>query len=231
MLNIPEEELLALPLDQLAFAVLGDLLTDRSGHTEGNFFGLLKERDRYGVEAMHALAEAFAWLRGAALLARDPGGGADSVIVTRAGRRVAAEGLGPHLAATRIGDDLHADIAGKARPQFLLGEHEMAVFSSMRAVEIRVRKLCGFDNALVGIKLMGKAFGANGPLRDPDAPEGESDAIRHLFAGAYGVLRNASGHREVDYDDVNEAAECVHTASLLMRILDRVQTRLQSEGN
>lgn len=47
-----------------------------------------------------------------------------------------------------------------------------------------------------------------------------------MFAGAYGVLRNPPGHREVNYDDVAEAAEAVQVASLLMRILDRVEARL-----
>jgi hypothetical protein len=32
----------------------------------------------------------------------------------------------------------------------------------------------------------------------------------------------------VDYDDVTEASEAVATASLLMRILDRVEQRLAS---
>jgi len=36
------------------------------------------------------------------------------------------------------------------------------------------------------------------------------------------VLRNPAGHRQIDYDDLSEAAEAVQTASLLMRILDRV---------
>ena len=47
-----------------------------------------------------------------------------------------------------------------------------------------------------------------------------------MFAGTYAVLRNPAGHREVNYDDVSEAAEAVLTASLLMRILDRVEARL-----
>jgi hypothetical protein len=46
-----------------------------------------------------------------------------------------------------------------------------------------------------------------------------------LFAGAYATLRNPSGHRDVDYDDVAEAAEAVIAASLLMRILDRIERR------
>ncbi len=40
------------------------------------------------------------------------------------------------------------------------------------------------------------------------------------------MLRNPSGHRDVDYDDVAEAAEDLVVASLLMRVLDRVQRRL-----
>jgi hypothetical protein len=52
--------------------------------------------------------------------------------------------------------------------------------------------------------------------------------MRALFAGAFAVLRNPAGHREVSYDDISEAADAVQTASLLMRILDRVEKRLDS---
>jgi hypothetical protein len=65
-----------------------------------------------------------------------------------------------------------------------------------------------------------------GPLTDPHAVAGERDGMRALFAGAYAVLRNPAGHREVDYDDLAEAMEAVVTASLLMRILDRIERRL-----
>jgi hypothetical protein len=45
-------------------------------------------------------------------------------------------------------------------------------------------------------------------------------------------LRNPTAHRQVDYDDVAEAAEAVQTASLLMRILDRIEERLvQPDGD
>jgi len=73
---------------------------------------------------------------------------------------------------------------------------------------------------------MNRAFGRGGPLVDAEADKGEQEGTRALFAGAYGVFRNPSGHREVDYDDVIEAAEAVQTASLLMRLLDRIETRL-----
>jgi hypothetical protein len=51
-----------------------------------------------------------------------------------------------------------------------------------------------------------------------------------LFRGAYAVLRNPSGHREVTFDDVTEASEAVMTASLLMRILDRVEERVREQS-
>jgi hypothetical protein len=46
--------------------------------------------------------------------------------------------------------------------------------------------------------------------------------MRVLSAGAYAILRNPSGRREVNYGEVSEAAHGVQTASLLMRILDRI---------
>lgn len=98
----------------------------------------------------------------------------------------------------------------------------------MKAVEVRVRNLGRFGEDSTGVDLMNRAFGPTGPLTDADAVKGEQEGTRMLFADAYATLRNPSGHREVDYDDVAEAAEAVVTASLLMRILDRVERRLQS---
>ena len=77
-----------------------------------------------------------------------------------------------------------------------------------------------------GIALMNQAFGKDGRLTDPMANKGEQEGTRALFAGTYAVLRNPAGHQEVDYSDVSEAAEAVQTASLLMRLLDRMEQRL-----
>lgn len=76
------------------------------------------------------------------------------------------------------------------------------------------------------VDLMNKAFGPNAPPTDASVAKGEQEGTRALFAGTYAVLRNPAGHREIDYGDDSEAAEAVGTASLLMRILDRVEDRL-----
>jgi hypothetical protein len=76
---------------------------------------------------------------------------------------------------------------------------------------------------------MTQAFRPDGGLlTDRTAVSGERVGMMSLFQGSYAVLRNPAGHREVDYDDVTEASEAVATASLLMRILDRVEQRLAS---
>ncbi|ELP65147.1 TIGR02391 family protein [Streptomyces turgidiscabies Car8] len=126
----------------------------------------------------------------------------------------------------RLQENLHPLIEAKARRQFLIGEYENSIFVSMKAVEVRVRQLAGFGDDAFGTDLMTKAFKSGGPLADPAAPSGEVDGTMMLFRGVYAVLRNPSGHREVSFDDVTEASEAVMTASLLMRMLDKIECRL-----
>jgi len=125
---------------------------------------------------------------------------------------------------------LHPLIEAEARPQFLINKPDQGVFAAMKAVEVRVRKLAGLGDEFVGVKLMNQAFGSGGPLTDPTLPSGEQDGTRFLFSGAMAVLRNSTGHREIDYSDLSEAAEAVQFASLLMRLLDRVDDRLAAAG-
>ncbi len=174
-----------------------------------------------------AIAEAMAWLRRNAFIARTPGqSSGDAIFVTPRGHEALDQGIATVRAVRRVDHSLHPSIAQRVRRQFLLGEHEQAVFVAMKAVEVRVGKLGGFPDDKVGTALMQQAFRAEGPLADPDAVSSEQVGTMNLFAGAYAVLRNPAGHRDVDYDDVIEAAEAVAVASLLMRILDRVDERL-----
>ncbi len=69
----------------------------------------------------------------------------------------------PFLRASR----LHPLIESEARPPFLTGRPEQGVFASMRAVEIRVRRVAGRGEDVTGVDLMNRAFGRTGPSRIP----------------------------------------------------------------
>lgn len=224
MLDLSNEDVSDLPLDQVAVRVLSELQGEWNWE---NFLALERQRNGRDERTLRALAEAIQWLFHSGLIAKDPVQSAHAAIfITRLGHSVLKEGPEKLGAVLRMQGDVHPLVQVKARPQFLLGEYEQAVFTSMKAVEVRVRGLGGFSDDDIGVSLMNRAFGPGGPLTDQEAVKGEQEGTRALFVGAYAVFRNPSGHREVDYDDISEAAEMVHTASLLMRILDRVEKRL-----
>lgn len=228
MIDLSPEQVAGLPVDQLGLVILNDLIATKEW-SEYNY--LLAAQQSYSDDALLAVSEAMAWLHARALVARTPGQIAEGAIsVTRTGRRIAAEGPTAFYAAERLQGALHPSIEREARPQFLIGKYELGVFASMKAVEVRVRRLASLGDDAVGVDLMNRAFGRGGRLRDTTTVEGEQEGMRALFAGAYAVLRNPTGHRDVDYDDVTEAAEAVQTASMLMRILDRVEKRLPLPG-
>ena len=109
--------------------------------------------------------------------------------------------------------------------QFLLGEYEASVLLAFREVEIRVRDLSGFDDSMIGVPLMQKAFSPdkNGPLVNAQLEHGEQLAAMYLFAGAIGAFKNPSSHRQVDYGDPTIAVAAILLADLLMRLLDRYE--------
>jgi uncharacterized protein (TIGR02391 family) len=223
MLNLPPDVIEALPVDERALLVLQDLV-DTSQWNEHNYL-MTNAREPVG----RSLAEAMAWLRGHAFIARTPGQStSDAIFVTARGHEALRQGIATVRAAAALEHGLHPLLVQRVRRQFLLGEYEQAVFVAMKAVEVRVRSLSKLGDAMVGVPLMTQAFREGGPLADPDAVPAERQGVMALFQGAYAVFRNPAGHREVDYDEVTEAAEAVGTASLLMRILDRVEQRLDA---
>jgi len=184
---------------------------------------------------MFAVAEAFDWLSAQGLVAESPtnmggysGGGA--FFRTRLGEAVlTAHRSIEHLrAAQLLMVGLHRRIEARVRRQFLLGEHETAVFIALREVEIRVRDLLGAGEEAHGVSLMRSAFKPNppGPLTDDEQPAAERQATMELFSGAYGVFRNPSGHREVGYGDPAMVARIVLLADLLLHTLGRIEERV-----
>lgn len=195
MINLDPATVVELPVDQLGLLVLKDFVAT-GGWNERNYV-LQAQQDRgYRGEASRAIAEAFAWLKARGLTASDPNqSSADAIFVTRMGRKVAEEGPDAFYATERLQRGLHPLIEKKARPQFLIGEYEQGVFAAMKAVEIRVRKLGGFGDDVIGVDLINQAFGKAGSLSDPAAQKSEQEGTRALFAGAYAVFRNPAGHR------------------------------------
>jgi uncharacterized protein (TIGR02391 family) len=220
MIELSPSDLEALPVDERALLVLRDMEATRTSN-ERTYVRLCPRTSQFTI------AEAIAWLRGRAFIASDPNQTPiEAFFITARGRKALEQDIRTVQDVEQIERGLHPRIYQKAWRQFLLGEFEQAVFVSMKEVEIRVRALGGFGDDVFGVTLMQKAFGSAGPLTDLSAPKGEQEGTMFLFAGAYAVLRNPAGHRDVDYDDVTEAAEAIGTASLLMRILDRVEKRI-----
>jgi uncharacterized protein (TIGR02391 family) len=220
MIELSPDAIRELPVDERGLLILEDLLRE-SEWNETNYL------HRYHAPTSHLISEGMGWLRGRAFIARSPDQSSDSAIfVTPRGHEAIHQGLKTVRAVERLEQELHPMIEQRVRRQFLLGEYEQSVFVAMKAVEVRVRALSGLGNDKIGVDLMTNAFNLTGPLTDPAAVRGEQVGTMNLFQGAYAVLRNPAGHRDVDYDDVTEASEAVATASLLMRILDRVEQRL-----
>jgi uncharacterized protein (TIGR02391 family) len=122
----------------------------------------------------------------------------------------------------------HSTIASKVYPVFQRGDYDVAVFLAFREVEIAVRQAGGFPHDLVGDPLMRAAFATAennkpvGQLTDTQLPVGEQKSMAHLFAGAFGLYRNSTGHRYVPTKP-EEAAEVIMFASQLLRIVDRLK--------
>ncbi|TQL58767.1 uncharacterized protein (TIGR02391 family) [Oryzihumus leptocrescens] len=221
--TLTPDEIVALPLDELALRILADVKANNEWNWR-NWMLSAVQSSAYSrhPQALRALSEAWGWLRANGLVAWDPSqDSAQAIFVTRRGDEVLDRGLGYLKAVQRLDVDLHPVLEAKARPHFLRGDFETAVFVAMKEVEVRVRALSGAPDSLLGTKLMQHAFAPRGPLADPDADPGEVVAEMDLFKGAIGLFKNPSSHRPVDYADATAAAEIVLLADLLLRLLDR----------
>lgn len=224
-----------LPLPDLSLLLLRSLRAEPSFNSLVNGF---KNRGGYGTPQpsdigamLSRLSDAWSWLQSHALIGfstQNPQG--TLYRVTTAGVEIANDpnAIAKVWAAERLAGDLHPALSS-ARSNFALGDYETASFAAMKAVEVEVRRVAGLPNEDLGTKLMRKAFKpGEGVLYDPDpdAEGGEQHATADLFAGAIGAYKNPASHRTVRFDDPVEAAEVIQLADLLLRIVQRAETRL-----
>ena len=226
----PAKGLVAMPVELLALEMLrfiGHL--NRPHYHRDTFVGMNQLTMSRGIEyrrpeVLSCVNEAWDWLfingLTAEILDRTPGWR----FLTRKGKALAAA-VDPSkvLQGERLlSVPLHPAIEATARLQFSIGEYEAAVFIAFKALEIRVREACGFDDRIIGDALMRQAFSQNGgPLLDRSLHAGEQRSIMELYAGAIGAFKNPASHRAVDYGEPEIAAEAVLLADLLHRMLDR----------
>lgn len=227
------DDLRNLPLPDLSLRLLKSL------SDEPNFNNIIqgfRQQEGYGspqpadMDAMLArLSDAWAWLESHALVgpsSANPPGGWHRVTASGAELANDPKAATKIWAAARLAGDLHPALSS-ARSNFALGDYETASFAAMKTVEVEVRRVAALPNDLLGVNLMRKAFSPkDGVLRDPEAEGGEQQATADLFAGAIGAYKNPASHRAVQFDDPVEVAEIIQLADLLLRIVQRAESRL-----
>lgn len=172
------------------------------------------------------VTDAMAWLIAGGLIGPSAwqSGSGGEWSVTAAGRQALERSSTSHVEASRrLHTELHPALED-ARLNFERGQLQLAVFAAMLAVEMSVAEAANLGPDFYGVDLVRKALGPQGPI-PIEGLKAEQEAFMHLVAGAIGALKNPSSHRAVRYDDPAEAADALHLADLLLRVLDREKQR------
>lgn len=228
------EVLLAMEPEQLAGCLL-QIMNSRSGGermvTLGHwmhdlFAGASPAYPSQRRDAVfRALAEAWNWLevQGLVVWPDEANGRNGYRVPSRRGERlVTADAFRQFLRGTALPKEfLHRQLSETVWLLFLGGDYDTAVFQAFKEVEVAVRRAASLPDTDYGVTLMRRAFDAtNGPLADMEAPQSESEALAHLFAGAIGYYKNPQSHRDVGLTEAAEAREMIMLASHLLRIVD-----------
>ena len=191
-------------------------------------------------DVLFALMEAWQWLEREGFVAPRPTAlpsdsywtSSTKYFVTRQGKRIQTS---VDLEAYRKADllpkhQLHPIIAQKAWSIFLQGDYDTTVFQAFKQVEVAVRNAGGYETTDIGVSLMRKAFDKNnGKLTDMSQHDSEREAKAHLFAGAIGLYKNPSSHRDVEITAEN-AVEIIIIASHLLRLVDECEERIANSS-
>ncbi len=175
-----------------------------------------------------AIMEAWVVLENEGIVAPKPKGQGGGVFLTRRGKALKTRADLEAFRKARLLPRplLHPKIDEKVWPPFLRGEYDNAIFGAFKEVEIAVRAAGNYAPTDIGEKLMRDAFDKDhGPLTDRSAPEADTLAVAHLFAGASAYYKNPGSHRHVEVADSADAVALILFASHLMRIVDSREPR------
>lgn len=230
------DELRTYDIDELGVLLLGALRTEPAVRTREFFLLLRQQMGHAGMDPpdddlLMSLQEAWRWCRNEGHLAPDAGEG-DSEVVTRSGKALSPA----HVADVRMTRllrlaDLDHDLREAVVPLFRQGAYDLAVLAAMRLVEVAVREEARLGEGDIGTRLMRRAFGPSGRLREAELDQGEADARADLFAGAMGTFKNPASHRLASTDDAQSAAEAVLLANALLRMVFQVTARVEDAEN
>lgn len=227
----PPETVLELEPEELAPFVLQFLSNTGDGKLNMHNFSLASGDDfttwagsdlRDQNELRRRLIVAWRWLERELFIAPQPGN-VDWSFITARGRQL-LESL--DFAAYQKGallpsEGLDPVLVQKVKPAFIRGDYDVAIFQALKEVEVRVRTKAGLSDSNIGVSLMRTAFNpTTGNLTDQNMDGGERTARMELFAGAIGCFKNPASHRDVSYSDPREAADIIHLANQLLRVVE-----------
>ena len=184
-------------------------------------------------EISKVITESWIWLEREGMIAPKPGQNRQWVYVTKRGKHVLDNSdMGTYLKGNILPkNELDPVLASKVHPLFIRGDYDTAVFQAFKEVEIRVRKAALLPQQLVGLDLMRNAFHPdNGKLTDMSRIKAEREATSHLFAGAIGLFKNPSSHRDANWQDPGECAELIYFANHLLRLVEKRSVTIQSDS-
>lgn len=231
----PPEEILKMEPEELAPFILRYLKEQPLDSINRYNFSLLKADiyQRLGPERANeyarCLMEAWMYLEREGFVSPKPGEQGGWAFVTRKGQKIVdAQDFNTYKKENLLlSEGLDPLLVQKAKQSFIKGDYDTAIFQAFKEVEVRVRKLAKLSNSDIGVKLMRAAFNPEtGALTDMTSDGGERTARMELFAGAIGTYKNPSSHRDVP-SDPKEAADIIHTANQLLRILESIQERIK----
>ncbi len=225
ILDMEPEELAPLVLKYLSESGQQKLnMHNFSLGTDTDFIKWAGDDHRQRQEVLQRLIVAWRWLERELFIAPQPGNVNWAFITPRGKEVLESQDFETYKKGHLLpSEGLDLVLVRKVKQAFIRGDYDTAIFQAFKEVEVQVRKKAGLSNSNIGVALMRTAFNPdNGPLTDKNTDKGERVARMELFASAIGTYKNPSSHREVDFADPKEAADIIHIANQLLRILKSI---------